>query len=287
MKYAFVEAHRKRFQIKSMCRVLQVSRSGYYGWRTNQPSVRDKANLALLQQIRQHHARTGQAYGALKMWRHLSAMGQDCGKHRVARLRSQHGIEARRMRRFRAKYAARNGEPPAPRLLRWPFVAKSINEVWVGDITFIATRQGWLHLAILLDLYSRHVVGWAMAGQQTAKLTIAALDMAVARRLPQPGLIHHTDQGAQYSSAVYRQRLDHYGLVASMSRKGNCYDNAVAESFFSTLKNELVHDQDFKTRDQAKTAIFEYLEVFYNRQRIHQSIGYVSPSDYEAMRIGS
>jgi len=284
VKYAFIEAQRQRYSVYRMCRALRVSRSGYYAWRTRRPSQRAQENRALAEQIKVQHRNTRGAYGALKMWRHLNALNIACGKHRVARLRRCHGIEARRQARFRAKYAARHGVPPAPRLLQAPFHANTANEIWVGDVTFIPTRQGWLYLAVLLDMFSRHVVGWAMHAKPNTDLTLGALNMAVARRSPRPGLIHHTDQGIQYANGRYRESLQKHSLVASMSRKGNCYDNAVAESFFSSLKNELVHDQDFRTREQARGEIFEYIEVFYNRNRLHQSLGYQSPSDYERMQ---
>ncbi len=263
---------------------MGVSRSGYYTWRCRPASRQDLEDESLTGQIRVQHGQTRNAYGAVKMWRHLNEMGLRCGKHRVARLRQRHGIETRRQRRYRAKNAARHGTPPAPKLVHAPFHADSPNEIWVGDITFVPTRQGWLCMAVLLDLYSRHVVGWAMRAKSNTDLVLDALHMAVQRRQPRPGLIHHTDQGVQYNNRRYRQTLHRYGLIASMSRKANCYDNAVAESFFSTLKNELVHDQDFTTRDQAKSAIFEYIEVFYNRTRLHQSLDYMSPSDYERMQ---
>jgi transposase InsO family protein len=267
-----------------MCLALQVSRSGYYAWRSRKPSKRAQENQSLAEQIKVQHRLTMRAYGALKMCAHLNELGFHCGKHRVDRLRRQYGIETRRQARFRAKYAACHRVPPAPRLLQPPFYAESANEIWVGDISLIPTRQGWLYLAILLDLFSRHIVGWAMKARPNTDLVLDTLNMAVARRAPLPGLIHHTDQGVQYSNARYRKALNKYELVPSMSRRSNCYDNAVAESFFSTLKNELVYDQDFRTRNQARGAIFEYIEVFYNRNRLHQSLGYQSPSDYERMR---
>jgi transposase InsO family protein len=267
-----------------MCSVLGVSRSGYYHWRGRCPSRRSLQNRLLAERIRTLHRQTREVYGAVKMWHQLQALGIRCGKHRVARLRRCYGIESRRQRRFRRKYAIRHQVPPVPNLLGAPFSAEAADEVWVGDMTYIRTRQGWLYLAVLLDLYSRHVVGWAMSARPDRHLALDALSMAVEQRRPQPGLIHHTDQGSPYASGHYRKTLDEYGLVASMSRKGNCYDNAVAESFFSTLKNELVHDCDFLTRNEARTAIFEYIEGFYNRKRLHQSLGYLSPDDYVTMQ---
>jgi transposase InsO family protein len=284
VKYAFIAEQRAWHSIAMLCRVLGVSRSGYYDWRNRKPSRRALENQKLLEIIRQQHIRTKRALGALKMYHHLKALGVTCGKHRVARLRSNHGLEARRKARFRAKYVARQGASPAPQLVTAPFHARHADEIWVGDVTFIPTSQGWLYLAILLDLFSRKVVGWAMRSKADTELTLGALDMALAQRAPTPGLIHHSDQGTQYNNGRYRDHLIQHDLVASMSRKGNCYDNAVAESFFSSLKNELVHGQLFRTRDQARCAIFEYIEAFYNRVRPHQSLGYRSPASYETMQ---
>jgi transposase InsO family protein len=175
--------------------------------------------------------------------------------------------------------------PPAPNRLQQVFVAAAANRIWAGDVTAIATRTGWLYLAVLLDLYSRRVIGWAMRAKPDQHVVLQALQMALAHRRPEPGLIHHTDQGATYTSVAYQRQVSQSGLVASMSRKGNCYDNAVVESFFSTLKNELVHDHEFHTREEAQVAVFEFIEVFYNRQRLHQSLGYLSPVQFEAARV--
>ena len=265
-----------------MCGVLQVSRSGYYAWRTRPASPRSQANRQLLATLQRLHAQTKERYGAVKLWRALQAAGVPCGRHRVARLRRAHGIEARRTRRFRVVVEHHQFAPPAPNRLQQRFGAPAANRIWAGDLTAIATRAGWLHLAVVLDLYSRRVVGWAMSAKPDQALAISALRMAVQQRRPQSGLIHHTDQGALYTSGAYRQILTQQGLVASMSRKGNCYDNAVVESFFSTLKLELVYDRDFWTRDDARAEVFEFIEVFYNRQRLHQSLDYLSPEQFEA-----
>jgi putative transposase len=284
VKYAFIEAHRRHWRVTSLCHALRVSRSGYYNWRCRRPSTRKQANQTLLQHLREQHLQTRRAYGAVKMWQHLQRIGVACGKHRVANLRRLHELESLRQKRRRAAVAARHGHAHAPRLLTAPFKADQSNEVWLGDVTFIATRQGWLYLAILLDLYSRQVVGWSMQTQQNTELTLAALEMALHRRKPLPGLIHHTDRGKPYANERYQAALQQHGLVASMSRLGNCYDNAPAETFFSTLKSELVHHADFKSRAEARTAIFQFIEVFYNRSRLHQSLGYQTPSEYERMK---
>jgi transposase InsO family protein len=283
MKYYFIEEHHLTFRVSAMCRVLGVSRSGFYGWRRRPMSARSEANEKLLKRIREIHARSSENYGAIKTWRALVSAGEICGRHRVARLRQAHGIEAKRMRRFRLNYAPRN-EAATPNLLSRDFTALSPNRVWVGDITFIPTREGWLHLAVLLDLYSRRVVGWAMNDCQNRALITDALTMAIEHRQPKPGLIHHTDQGPLYATTAYRAILNEHGMIPSMSRKGDCYDNAVAESFFSNLKNELTWHCRFQSRDEARAAIFSYIEVFYNRRRLHQTLDYVSPVRYEELQ---
>ena len=219
----------------------------------------------------------------MKTWRELKARGIACGKHRVARLRQQAGIEARRKRRFRVIVEHHHSAPAAPNLVQRRFQVPAANRVWVGDMTFIRTRAGFLHLAVLLDLYSRRVVGWAMSAKPDLAIALNALRMALLLRCPAAGLIHHSDQGPLYAARLYRDTLQAHGMSASMSGKGNAYDNAVAESFFSNLKNELVHHCDFANREVARAAIFDYIEVFYNRQRMHQTLRYVSPAQFERM----
>jgi transposase InsO family protein len=281
VRYQFIDTQRPFHRLVCLCAVLRVSRSGYYAWRTRPTSARQQANARLLAQMRQLHTQTRERYGAVKLWRALTALGVSCGRHRVARLRRAHGLLARRIRRFRLVVERHQFAPPAPNRLQQVFVAPAANRIWAGDLTAIATRAGWLYLAVLLDLYSRRVIGWAMSATPDKQVAVAALQMALARRQPAPGVIHHTDQGALYTSGAYQQVLTQQGLVASMSRKGNCYDNAVLESFFSTLKNELVHDRDYHTREEARAEVFEFIEVFYNRQRLHQTLGYVSPVQFE------
>jgi putative transposase len=264
-----------------MCEVLHVSGSGYYAWRRRPASRRAQANHTLVEQMRQLHRHTKERYGAVKLWRALTAVGIRCGRHRVARLRRIHGLIARRTRRFRLVVERHRFAPPAPNRLQRLFTAAAPNRIWVGDLTALATRAGWLYLAVLLDLYSRRVIGWAMSAKPDQALAVEALSMALGARRPHPGLIHHTDQGALYTSGAYQRLMQQTGLVASMSRKGNCYDNAVVESFFSTLKNELVHERDYHTRDEARAEVFEFIEVFYNRQRLHQTLDYVSPVQFE------
>ena len=284
MRYRFIQAHRTEHRLTGLCRTLGVSRSGYYAWRQRPASARATANARLLAQIQQRHRQTRARYGAVKVWHALRLAGVRCGRHRVARLRRQHGLIAQRVRRFRATIERHEFAPPAPNRLQQVFMAPAVNRIWAGDLTAIATRVGWVYLAVVLDLYSRRVIGWAMSAKPDQHVALQALHMALAHRQPQPGLIHHSDQGALYTSIAYQRLLTQHGLVSSMSRKGNCYDNAVVESFFSTLKNELVHEQRFHTREDAQAAVFEFIEAFYNRQRLHQTLGYVSPIQFETRR---
>jgi putative transposase len=271
------------FRVKVMCAVLGVSTSGFYGWAKRPASRREQENQKLLNRIQSIHADSEENYGAEKTYKALRAEGESCGRHRVARLRRINGIVAKRMRRFRAAYAARNSAPPAPNLLAQNFTADAPSRIWVSDISSISTRKGWLHLAVVVDLYSRRVVGWSMSNRINQQLVIDALIMAIRKRNPEPGLIHHSDQGVPYRATTYQTILKTHDMIASMSRKGNCYDNAVAESFFSNLKNELVYHDDYQNRDEARAAIFKYIEVFYNRKRLHQTLDYKSPAQYEAM----
>jgi putative transposase len=285
MKYDFMQRHAGRFSLAGMCRVLSASRSGYYAWRHRGLSTHQREDLALAAHVQRVHIATREAYGARKVWKALVAEGIACGRHRVARVRRENGIEARRRRRFKVTHYARRHKNTAPDLLRRQFQAERPNQCWVGDVTFISTRAGWLYLAVLIDLCSRKVVGWAISDRNDEPLVSAALRMAITHRQPAAGLIHHTDRGVLYSSGNYRRLMASHGLLPSMSRHGDCYDNACAESFFSTLKNELVHGQAYATRDAARMAIVSYIEGFYNRKRLHQTLGYRIPTlvDDEAM----
>jgi putative transposase len=285
VKYAFVRAQDKQFAVKPMCQILKISRSGYYDWRGREECMRSQRDRVLLKEIRKIHQEMKEAYGAIKTWRTLQRSGMVCGKHRVARLRHQAGIEARRKRKFRLAYQARHTSPAPPNLLRWPFKAEHPDQIWVTDVTFIPTRSGWLYLAVMIDLYTRLIVGWSMKDRANQELVNEALMMAVEQRRPKSGLIHHSDQGILYSSGSYLALLKKYGMLRSMSAKGNCYDNAVAESFFSSLKNEIIHHRDYKTRDEARAEIFDYIELFYNRKRIHQSLDYQTPMKYESVKL--
>ena len=281
MKYAFIAKHSQGHSVAELCRALGVSRSGFYEWSGREPSKRKQEDKWLLSRICRIHHQSRQAYGARKTWEAMRQEGIICCKHRVARLRKEAEIEARRKRRFRVKVEHHKTLPAAPNRLERDFKQAHPNRAWVGDVTFIRTRAGWLYLAMLLDLYSRKVVGWSMSARNDEALALNALDMAIMHRQPVSGLIHHTDQGGLYKTRAYRERMNAVGMLPSMSGKGNAYDNAVAESFFSNLKNELIHHCDFKTREEARAAIFSYIELFYNRQRIHQTLGYMSPQQFE------
>jgi transposase InsO family protein len=287
VKYAFIQQHKELYSLHALSKVLHVSRSGYYDWLGRAPSARTQANNSLLEKIRAAHTKHRQAYGALKTWRYLNSTGISCGKHQVARLRKQAGLEAQRKRRFRLTVEHHHTPKAAPDLLQRQFHTSAPNLAWVGDMTFIRTRQGWLHLVVLLDLFSRKVVGWAMGERATTALHRAALAMAILQRRPEAGLVHHTDRGAVYSAPAYRELLAEAGMRPSMNGRKTAYDNAVAESFFSNLKNEWVHHHDFNTRDEAMLAIFDYIECFYNRNRIHQSLGYHTPDEVERLYYGA
>ncbi len=266
-----------------MCRVLEVSTQGYYAWAKRKPSTRARANLRLVAAIKDIHAGSRRTYGAPRVRAELAAQGQQVGKNRVARLMRQEGIRARRKRKFRCTTDSKHDLPIAPNVLQRDFQTDAPNQAWVTDITYVWTLEGWLYLAAILDLFSRRVVGWAMSQYLDRGLALDALQMALRGRQPPPGLVHHSDRGCQYASLDYRGVLDAHGIVCSMSRKGDCWDNAVAESFFGSLKAELLNDQEFATRAEARSAIFDYIEVFYNRRRRHSYLGFLSPADYERL----
>ena len=282
MKYAFIDEHRSEFPVKSLCRELDISRSAYYASKTATPSLHSQEDLAMRAEIVRLNAMHRWAPGTVKMWRLLRAEGIHCGKHRVRRLRKLENIQTSRTKRFRAMQAMERVQPPAPDLVKRGFKVNAPNTIWVGDMTALRTKEGWLHLAIVLDLYARRVVGWSLDTTQATTLSIAAFNMALAQRKPHAGLIFHSDQGTVYASHDYRDLLQAHGVLPSMSRKGNCHDNAVAESFFSNLKNEVMHDRLFGSRDEAKAAVSNYIEVYYNRQRLHQTLGYQTPVAVEA-----
>lgn len=281
MKYTFIAAHEGQYGVQRMCRVLRVERSGYYAWRERKPSTRAQANQALVTLIEAEHTNSRGTYGSPRVHVVLRRQGVVCGHNRVARLMRLHGIVALPRRKNHPITTQRQlGVVPAPNRLAQDFLAPAPNRKWVSDFTYIATQEGWLYLAVVLDLYSRKVIGWSMSQQMDSDLVESALRMALLARHPAPGLLHHSDQGSQYTSASYRNCLLAAWAQLSMSGVGNCYDNAVMESFFGTLKTECV-TAPFPTCAEARTTIFEYLEVWYNRRRLHSTLGYFSPVDFE------
>ena len=282
MKYQFITTHRQEFEITVMCRVLQVSRSGYYAWRRRPVSGREMANQKLTQQIEEIHQQSRQTYGSPRIQAELADQGVKCGPNRVARLMQEAELQAKQSRQFKVTTTdSAHNYPVAPNLLARNFQANRANEKWLADITYIPTAEGWLYLAAVMDLYSRRIVGWAMGESLERGLPLAALQMALDTRQPLPGLLHHSDRGSQYASDDYQAVLTKSQMQVSMSRTGNCYDNAPMESFFGTLKTELVYHCHYATRAEAKTAIFEYIELFYNRFRRHSALGYQSPVVFE------
>lgn len=281
MRYAFIAAEIGPFSLGLMCRVLDVSRSGYYAWLSRPKSDRSTQNRMLLDQIKVVHKSSRRTYGAPRIHGELVATGFKCSKKRVERLMSANGIRAKQKRKFVVTTDSRHCMPVAPNILNREFVVNEPDTVWLSDITYIPTDEGWLYLAGVMDLCSRTAVGWSMSDCMDTTLVTDALKMAYRRRRPTTGLIHHSDRGSQYASYDYRNLLSDYGMLMSMSRKGNCWDNAPMESFFGTLKKELIHHKQYRTRDEARRDIFDYIEVFYNRQRLHSSLGYLSPAEYE------
>lgn len=282
MRFGFIQTEKATYPTRVLCRVLAVSCSGFYAWCRRGASARAREDAALKVAVRAAHGASGKRYGSPRIHAELKADDHRVGRKRVARLMREEGIAGQRKRRFRVTTESRHSHPIAPNVLQRNFTAPAPNKVWVGDITYIWTREGWTYLAALLDLHSRRVVGWSMDSRLDRSLALDALGMALKTRRPEPGLVHHSDRGVQYASAEYRRQLRRHGMVCSMSRKGDCWDNAVAESFFSTLKAELVHRTDFVSRSHARAAVFDYIEAFYNRRRRHSALGYISPVEHEA-----
>ena len=283
--FRLIEAERASFSVPLMCRMLGVSRSGYYGWRVRPPSKRERIDATLTERIRQIHQRSRRTYGYPRVHAELQAMGIRCGRKRVARLMRKAGLKGCLRGRKKRTTRRDGGAVPAPDLVRRNFAAVTPNRLWVADITYVKTDQGFLYLAFVLDAYSRRLVGWAMATHLRTELVVDALQMALWRRKPTAGLIHHSDQGVQYTSLSFGKRLEEAGIIPSMGRVGSAYDNALAESFIATLKTELLYRHSWPTRESARTAIFEYLEGFYNRYRLHSALGYRSPADFEEGRM--
>jgi transposase InsO family protein len=283
VKFALIDAEKAAFPIDFMCRQVGVSRSGYYAWRSRRPAPRAVATAALGAAVTAiYHAHHGR-YGSPRIVRELAAAGRRASRRRVARLMREQGLVARARRRGRRTTESRHPFPVAANVLARRFTTGAPNQVWVTDLTYIATRQGWLYLSVILDLYSRAVVGWAMSERLDTALCLTALTMAVQRRRPPAGLVHHSDRGCQYASHEYQAALTRSGMICSMSRRGDCWDNAVAESFWSTLKTELAARCDFATRSDARRLLFEYLEGYYNLRRRHSAIAYRTPREHERL----
>lgn len=279
MKYRFMEEHSNLYEVTSMSKLLRVSRSGYYAWKGRQPSSRLKDNQKFLEHIKEAHRKSRGLYGSPRITAELNGQGLRCGKNRVARLMRDNAIRADvKKRRFRRTTDSKHNYALAANLL---VDRKQTEGIWASDITFVPTSEGWLYVAVVMNVKSRKIIGLSMSRQLSQDITSAALKEAVTRQRPSEGLIHHSDRGRQYASYAYQELLKEYGITASMSRKGNCYDNAYMESFFGTLKTELVHGERYCSRLEARLSIFEYVEVFYNRKRRHSALGYKSPVQYE------
>ena len=281
MRFTFIRRHAGEYPVDLMCQVLDVSASGYYACLRRPESQRSRDDRRLLIEMRAIHQQSRRTYGSPRIYRELRERRYECGRHRVARLMRQDGLEGTYRRNFRVTTNSKHHWPVAPNRLDRRFEVATPDTVWAGDITYIWTREGWLYLAVLLDLCSRRIVGWAMSSRLTRRLPRAALEMAIGRRRPEAPILHHSDRGSQYASKDYRRALADAGFTVSMSRRGDCYDNAPVESFFATLKKELVAGEAFYSRNQARHELVDYIEGFYNCWRRHSSIGYVSPADFE------
>lgn len=270
-----------------MCSVLQASKAGYYAWRKREASDRDKRDETITKKIVEIHRKSRKTYGSPRIHRALRKVGISCGRKRVARLMKEIGVKGKQRKRFRRTTDSKHEHPIAENVLNRRFLPHEIsgpNVVWAGDITYIWTMEGWLYLSVILDLFSRRVIGWSMRHTMEAELALDALQMALDQRRPTSDVLHHTDRGVQYACGDYRKLLTRNKMICSMSRKGDCWDNAVSESFFATLKSELIETQPWETREQVRAAVFEYIEVWYNRERLHSSLDYNSPAAYEELR---
>ena len=285
MRFAFIDAEKVGYPVKRLCEVLEVSESGFHAWRKRSPSKRATENERITTHIRAGFKRSRETYGSPRLTDELRDGGVKAGRHRIARLMREAGIRAKKPRRFKKTTNSRHDLPRAPNLVerRFDELATAPNKLWVSDLTYIWTWQGWVYLCVFLDVYSRKVVGWTLGETMEAHMVTDALRMAIARRSPMPGLIAHSDQGSQYASGLYRTMIDDNRFLRSMSRKGDCWDNAVAESFFATIKGDLIDRQSWATRAQVEAAVGEWIEVFYNGQRRHSALGNVSPVDYERL----
>ena len=283
--FRFIAAEKADYPISLLCRVLGVSRSGFHAWQRRPPSDRDLADAWLVERIREIHVESRQTYGARRVHRALAHRGVRVGRKRVERLMRLAGLSGLVPKRYRRTTIRVPGVRVADDLIDRNFTATGPNQLWCADIKYVRTWQGWLYLAAVMDCYSRRIVGWSMRSDLEAELVVDALEMAIARRSPQPGLVHHSDQGSQYVSLRFGERCREIGIHRSMGSKGDCFDNAAAESFFATLEKDLLRRRSFATRQEARTAVFDYLEAFYNPVRLHSTLGYLSPIDYERKMI--
>jgi putative transposase len=283
MRFQFIDDHRDEFPVRRMCKVLDVSPSGYYAWRERPPSEREMANQELTEKIKAEFKKSGETYGSPRIYQVMRKLGLMCSRNRVARLMKAEGLQAKQTKRYRSTTKRNKAHRAAPNLLSRDFSAQQPNQKWLADITYIPTLEGWLYLAAILDLFSRKIVGWAMSDRINADLTLAALKMAIRQRRPGAGLIHHSDQGSQYTDSRYQDVLKAHEIQSSMNGVATWYDNAPMESFFGTLKSEHTHHCIYETRDEARPDLFYYIEGFYNRRRLHSSLGYLSPEAHEQL----
>ena len=286
MRYICIDRRRNQYPVMMMCRLLQVSRSGYYAWRVRAESQRAKTDRELIKRIRQIHEDSDGVYGAAKIAAELNEQGYPCGRHKVARLMRIAGLKGCPKTTFKVTTQRDLSHPVADNLLEQDFTAEGPNERWASDITYISTHQGWLYLAVVMDLYSRRIVGWSMGRWSNRHLVIDALNMAIGQRCPEGELLHHSDRGSQYTSDDFRAELEKHNIQCSMSARGNCYDNAVVESFFGILKRERVNRVRYRTRNEARADVFDYIECFYNRKRRHGYLGNISPAAFEKRTCG-
>jgi len=280
-----IDTEKKAYPITLLCDVMQVSRPGYYSWRTREKSARQKEYEKLIPVVQEAHRISKGTYGARRISEEVKAHGTTCGRDKARTLMKLAGISAKQKRKFKVTTDSKHNLPVAPNLLNREFKVEEPDRVYVSDITYIWTNAGWLYLAVILDLFSRQIVGWSLNSRMSRKLIMDALRMAVWRRQPAPGLLFHSDRGSQYCSDDFQKMLKTYAMVSSMSRKGNCWDNSVAESFFGSLKTERVFFTNYKSRDEARKDIVDYIEMFYNSRRRHSYLGYVSPREFEEMRL--
>jgi len=281
MKYQFMKDHKDEFKIEKMSSVFNVSRSGYYKFIVRSPSDRIQENERLLSKIKKSYQDSRKTYGSPRVYSELRASGETCSRKRIARIMKEHGMAAKMKKRFKITTKSNPKEKPAPNLLNQCFVAEEPNQRWVADFTYVYTKEGWLYVAAVMDLFSRRIVGLTMSDRMKDDLVVSALQQAITHRQPGEGLVHHSDRGSQYTSKDFRELLIKHSIVASQSGTGNCYDNAVIESFFHTLKTEHIYFEQYESREQAERSIFEYVEVFYNRQRRHSTLEYMSPAAFE------